>query len=608
MNLFLVGWSAALSGRRPGAADPEGLQAADRAAAVLEALRAPFFADEAVERWTAPSGRAAAAWLSHAPERLGGVRYAAAEGGRLALFAGRPIRWQGDAADGRGPLDPALYLTESWEDALDGRFAVVRAGDEGVDVVTDPLGAYPVFRCEADGTVWVSNSPWALRQLRGPAPLDLDALAGVLGGGWSLDGVPLWKGITRVPWRASTAVPSGSGFDPDRAARLLTEGTRALADWPGRPNVVLVTGGRDSRLILAAAQRAGIAFEARTGGTPDAPDVVLGRQVAEAAGVEHGLLAPHPHGDFMAHWRAMAATLARTTGGTATLGDAAGFPLGPNPAPPAPLPLWHTGQGGEIARGYYGAAGGDPVGRLYRAFTGRRPGRTEPLSAEGARRVREQIATWADQQRAAGARDEDLPDLFYLHRRMATWAAPTHAAVEPIRDSTSPLWSAWLLPDLLGLPAARRAREEFHLRVLERLAPELVDLPFEGGRPWPAKQGALGRRALRVAVLARKARAEAGRQWAARAAAPPPPTAGPAGTAASAGAAPPGDATADPFAAVLPEIRDVVLADADHPAWRVLDRARVEELLSRPAAGLDAMSRAYVWRLATVFGGFPTVG
>jgi len=43
---------------------------------------------------------------------------------------------------------------------------------------------------------------------------------------------------------------------------------------------------------------------------------------------------------------------------------------------------------------------------------------------------------------------------------------------------------------------------------------------------------------------------------------------------------------------------------AEHPAWEVLDRARVEQLLATPLDELDEMSRQYVWRLATVFGGF----
>jgi hypothetical protein len=38
--------------------------------------------------------------------------------------------------------------------------------------------------------------------------------------------------------------------------------------------------------------------------------------------------------------------------------------------------------------------------------------------------------------------------------------------------------------------------------------------------------------------------------------------------------------------------------------WAVLDRERVERLLSSDAAALDTMSRYYAWRLATVFEGF----
>ena len=48
-------------------------------------------------------------------------------------------------------------------------------------------------------------------------------------------------------------------------------------------------------------------------------------------------------------------------------------------------------------------------------------------------------------------------------------------------------------------------------------------------------------------------------------------------------------------------MRDTVLSQPDHTAWSVLDRARVESLVSNDAAALDTMSRYYVWRLATVF-------
>ena len=58
----------------------------------------------------------------------------------------------------------------------------------------------------------------------------------------------------------------------------------------------------------------------------------------------------------------------------------------------------------------------------------------------------------------------------------------------------------------------------------------------------------------------------------------------------------------DPFNRILPEIREAVLAQPQHEAWHVLDRARVDALLKSEPGALDTMSRYYVWRLATVFG------
>jgi hypothetical protein len=166
---------------------------------------------------------------------------------------------------------------------------------------------------------------------------------------------------------------------------------------------------------------------------------------------------------------------------------------------------------------------------------------------------------------------------------MGTWAGPSHGCVEYVRDTTSPLWSRRLLPDELGLPAGERARQLFHLRVLELLAPELVSVPFEDGRPWPTRRSAAALRASRARELAGKAAAEARRRALARR------------RRADAGAD-------DPFAHVLPEIREAVLAQPGHAAWAVLDRDRVERLLGSPAAALDTMSRYYAWRLATIFG------
>ncbi|MFL5912001.1 MAG: hypothetical protein ACJ768_15690 [Gaiellaceae bacterium] len=573
MNLFVVGWSL------EGAAEPA---VAERAVAgLLERL--PFFEGLEPHVWRAASGAACAVCVSHPPEQTGGARYTHFDPEHLALYAGRPFRWsRDDREERRGPPAPGHYLhpPETWMRDLDGRCTVVRYTDSmrTLEVFCDPMGSYPVFAYEAPGVIWISNNAEVLRSISGSSEVRLEALAGMLGGGWSLSGDPRWAAIRRLERGTLHSFPesfarridvlpleeivagTGAGFNAKRAAELLTRAVAALAAWPGRPSLVPVTGGRDSRLILAAALRAEIEFEAITGGEPQSPDVTIGRLLAEAGSVRHSLIPGDPNGNVMSDWRRAAEVLDLTSSGTACLADAVGFPLGPRPGP---LPLWHSGQGGEIARGYYALAGrGELVDRLYRAFVARRPGRTELLSEDGAWMVRAQIASFVREVHAAGAADEDVPDLFYLLRRMSTWAGPSHGAVEWVRDTTSPLWSRRLLKHELGLPARERAHQEFHRRVLQVLNQRLLDIPYES----------TGRRR----TLLRKVFAELHRRR----------------------AAPSQD---DPFVRILPEIRDVVLSQPDHPAWPLLDRARTEQLLAADAASLDTMSRYYAWRLATVF-------
>jgi hypothetical protein len=568
VNLFVVGW-------RPGAGAAEAEAALQR---LLEKL--PFFPNRPVER--AVARLAAAAWVRHGRD----LPYAHVEDGSFALFSGRPFLWaDDDAADGRAPIDARFFLepADRWADAIDGRFAsaAYRETDGALELVTDPVGAYPLYEAAVGGTRWFSNSAAALRELTGDTGLRLDSVAGLVGGGWPLDGHPIWNGIERVepgtvvrltsdgekrrrllPPEELARLP-GRGLDAEAAARRLVAATAALADWPDRPNVVPVTAGHDSRVVLAAALAVGLDFESVTGGAPDDPDVRVGRELAAAADVPHSLLPPDPHGNMWSDHRRAARVVRLTGGGTATLADAAGFPLGDRNEP---LPLWHSGQGGEIGRSYYGSGDGvDAAGltrRLYDAVTARRSHRPELLSQAGRDLVERQLRQWVDTQLAAGADVVDVPDLFYFDRRMKTWAAPTHGCVEYVRDTTSPLWSRRVVADLLAHTAEGRAHWAYHRETLAVLAPRLTDIEYAGG----------GARSLAAKVA---------RELLRRVRRPAPGT--------------------DPFDPILADVRERVLAAETHPAWEVLDRDRCETLLSRPAASLDEMSRYHVWRLATLF-------
>ena len=575
MNLFVVGW----------APDVEVAQAESALSRLLDEL--PFFPGRPVETWA--TGGAAAAWVRHAE-----LPYATESGGSLALFSGRPFQWTGDEeADGRGPADARFFLEPAarWAEAIDGRFAsaAYHAEAGALELATDPVGAYPLFETTVDGTRWFSNSAAALRELTGDTGLRLDSVAGLVGGGWPLEGHPIWAGIERIgpgavlrltadseqrrqllPCDEIAALP-GKGLDTERAARRLTAATAALADWPGRPNVVPVTAGYDSRVVLGAALEARFDFEGVTGGAPDEPDVRAGQELCAAGGVTHSLLPPDPHGNMWSDHRRAARIVRLTAGGTASLADAAGFPLGPRDGA---LPLWHSGQGGEIGRAYYGdgngLSGAELARRLYDAFTARRPHRRELLSDAGREIVEGQLREWVDAQLGCGVSPADVPDVFYFDRRMKTWAAPTHGCVEYVRDTTSPLWSRRVVADLLAPRVGERARYGYHSAVQEQLAPQLARVAFEGGH-------ATGRVAQARRVAGKAANEALRRVRGAR------------------------PSTGDPLDPILADVREQALAATSHPAWEVLDRERCETLLSRPATTLDEMSRYQVWRLATLF-------
>jgi len=620
VNLWVLGWRA------------DGHVDAPAAAAALRDLlsRVGFLEPGSVETWRAPSGRAAAAWASHPAKQTGGVRYVHAEPGRIALFSGRPIRWTGEhTAEGRGPLEPSFYSrpAREWADTLDGRWAAARYDDFAgeLEAGADAVGAYPLYRTEADGTLWLGTNAEALRALSADDAWDVETLASLLGGGRSLTGHPWWRGVRRVgrgvilrrrpgePEDARELLPSaevarlpGGGFDPFDHGRLLVALLEALSDWPGRPNLIPITGGRDSRLVFAAALHADVDFKAITHGRSGMPDVDLARQVCAAAGVEHHLFEDDPHGVMLDRPARAAQVVALSAAGTGTTADAIGFPLGPRDWI---LPLWHSGHGSEVGRAVYGIGDGMDrdglIAHLYRRFTTRRPGRNELIDRRGAEIVRGLLRSFVDEQLGYGAALIDVPDLFFFHVHMARWAGPSHSCVEWVKDTTSPTWSPRLLGHELGLPARERALHLFHLRATEALAPAIVDVPFEGDRPWPARQSALTRRTHRARTLGRKAVAEARRRAPTvrqrggpvrRLRGPGTPAPAPAS---DAPASPP--PAPDPFGATQALVRERALAEPGHPAWEVLDRRRIEKLLTREAGKLDPMARAYVWRLATVF-------
>jgi hypothetical protein len=96
--------------------------------------------------------------------------------------------------------------------------------------------------------------------------------------------VHVWSAM---PWLAPTETDLRAAVDAVRAD--LTASLRALSAMPAEVRVAELTGGRDSRLILALLLAEGLAdrYVFKTWGSPTLPDVLVATSLAERFGLDH---------------------------------------------------------------------------------------------------------------------------------------------------------------------------------------------------------------------------------------------------------------------------------------------------------------------------------
>lgn len=277
-------------------------RAVERAATLLRATGRPVIGS--LER-----GEVAVVWGSqvamptdtheaddHAVFLLGDVL---AAGGRLSAHDyGR--RWAGRP----GPPDPydGLHL------------AVLVGGDGRISVDADLLGLVPVYHAVVGDQVIVATGPELLACHESYAPkLDPWGLTAVLLLDALLNGRTPYQGVRRLaaghvllvdpgarPREVLTYAPPASDALHDEprleCARQIHDSMTAAVRrhaQPGRRHGLLLSGGRDSRLMAGMLVREGVTAEAITYGVPTDLEARYARRVARILGMPHALM-PDP--------------------------------------------------------------------------------------------------------------------------------------------------------------------------------------------------------------------------------------------------------------------------------------------------------------------------
>ncbi|MES2660736.1 MAG: asparagine synthase-related protein [Verrucomicrobiota bacterium] len=233
-------------------------------------------------------------------------RYEEADG-TLTLLLGRPIADDGVIT----AKEIAAYVARGEVPWLSGLFAWFSLGPEGsFRVGGDPFSILPVFYSEANGRLEMASSPAAIDSQPGfQQALDPIGLARYLMGNGSSGERSLDRGIRRlkngcelrVSDRGRVEIASGSRFSPaggtpphsfdascQEANALLASACRRHGR--SERSDLLLSGGLDSRLILAHLVALGNAPRCLSRGYPGDDEVIFARKSARKAGCEWELM------------------------------------------------------------------------------------------------------------------------------------------------------------------------------------------------------------------------------------------------------------------------------------------------------------------------------
>jgi hypothetical protein len=422
-------------------------------------------------------------WVSYCPELRSGWT-TDAEGVNWGLL-GLAVQTLGSEA---GPLDgiagtasdavPDLY--SSWA----GRWVLIGRGQVHMDA-SGLLGCF--YGKGPHGSTWVSSSPALLSRILSPAaPLAADSrtLRYGVGLSWFTPPRSRFIGMSRLLPSQILALDTGRvlprplmppinpsrGFD-ETLALLKQCLVTALQRLPvaGKDLWLGLTGGFDSRLMLAIAASAGVNVKpfTRVAGRMSVADRLLPPKLAQELGFEHVFVRGRRRG------RVRSDLVAEHCAGHVSEGDAEPFLSGVRDSLDG---ISFGGHGFALAGGFWKlrllpACCDDPEAnarQLARLFA-------EPLHSTATAGIRE----WLNWVRQTPHENLDWRDRFFIEQRQAGWLSSKEqlydlGEIERFFILNAARTSALLL----GLEERRRLGSVVQVELIRSIAPELLRYPF----------------------------------------------------------------------------------------------------------------------------------
>jgi hypothetical protein len=245
---------------------------------------------------------------------------------------------------------------------------------------------------------------------------------------------------------------------------------------------IAVTGGLDSRCILAAAANQNLSFFTHTGGQPDSTDVVLARRLAAQTGMEHSFELTDP--EVLGDW--LTPMVLHQGGIIATLHSHVCKVLYSSPKYDAII----HGIGGEFIRSFWASL---------RDLNIRSLTKTQKLLKQrmlGKKRPKYLAQIWRPEFRTLCLQAPErhlntllsgyspkgsvvtTMDYLYLHERCRKFL---HKGILPARTSVDiyfPYFDHQWIEAIAAIPIAYRVTNRIQIDIIRRLYPEILDVPY----------------------------------------------------------------------------------------------------------------------------------
>lgn len=396
---------------------------------------------------------------------------------------------------------------------LPGSFAATLIADDRLVAYSGATGEYPLFWTRLDGGLFVSNRPGPVIGVAGARvdPAGGDWLASL---GYNPLGVSTFRGVSQLrPGERLVVCRQGTAMDVrvdvPSLAPMFEGGDASPSSLRGRIEDVLdqvvagfkvlppssrtqlqITGGRDSRSVLAvvaAAGGLGRVDEFTTGGSPFSPDVLSAKDVIAAMdlGPRHRVTSDPRVPDVQSILRTALGTI-RGTGCALSLHDRSADALKPDL-------LVLSGHRTVARPGSLSGLAVDSVETFAAAAAQHRLDPAGILVGKAREGLREQRFTDFLWMADRGVPPDRLAEAAVWFGRVSGWAGNLLAPHRAAHQHVNLLMDSRLTALSMSLPRVCTDGELLSFLLVQRSSPELVDVPF-GHRGWlPALGPALHR-------------------------------------------------------------------------------------------------------------------